>query len=716
MSKKSKRPGGRRTMKSHESAHSKSASHSSRPARTRTPTNELTEALTRFGHAQSTPYYTGPDYAGFLAWAGSWLPDASTTASIGPAYRIISSKQGEIVARYQALATVTKERSVPLQTINDSQPQFDVANGPPGWELQQYNEWTLLYRLFSGASTRFRELIRELQDPNPETNVPLTKLRSLSQFELRRLFFAAIHRGRERDALRILGALREDAHDPGEVDYLSALAGFFANEWEETIQFACRVQKDNPDYLNAQALLMEAFARRGDSKSLFALITASLDGDKEYTALSQFFIRYLAQCLVEDSENPEESFSEFVRFADSLPVVDPDWNDPYESELTHNSFRLATSNLERILERDSRDQALQQIEATDVEPSEAYGEEDITLRDLQLTLALAIDVRFYIATTEGDFDSRTQTLIQRLMNPPRNAKFVDYMLALDAQWRLGSRDSYFQNILSAVDQLPHELPEQMWGLLLRGYQYGIASNAPEVSMLEKHLENWERFRELREATQRDALVDHVCQRLTPMGRLSYGSAKIDLEQATARGETWKDAGMISLGFFRTLELELNDRLLKPALRNLGAERINKMLDQFIKLRIADSAHPPQSNKRKKAVQVWERMHKPLVALAGGSSAGLDLGSTEFFLGKLTTASGDDADVKKVFRDAIREYLTERGFRALEDNQFVRLVNSEVRERFRNPPAHTRYLPLQTALECRQHVDKSLLCLNEWLRM
>lgn len=40
---------------------------------------------------------------------------------------------------------------------------------------------------------------------------------------------------------------------------------------------------------------------------------------------------------------------------------------------------------------------------------------------------------------------------------------------------------------------------------------------------------------------------------------------------------------------------------------------------------------------------------------------------------------------------------------------------DLRERFRNPPAHNKYLALSSVSACKEYVEDQLLNLNKWVK-
>ena len=58
-------------------------------------------------------------------------------------------------------------------------------------------------------------------------------------------------------------------------------------------------------------------------------------------------------------------------------------------------------------------------------------------------------------------------------------------------------------------------------------------------------------------------------------------------------------------------------------------------------------------------------------------------------------------------------MTEMGYEALISGELVDVISDEKRTRYRNPPAHTRYLPYSVAKECREFVRNSIIRFREW---
>ena len=75
----------------------------------------------------------------------------------------------------------------------------------------------------------------------------------------------------------MIGRLREEAHDKGEVAFLEATASFHSNRFEEAIRYAREIPNEAIDWPRAFMLLLESRASLGDFGSIETEISAHPD-------------------------------------------------------------------------------------------------------------------------------------------------------------------------------------------------------------------------------------------------------------------------------------------------------------------------------------------------------------------------------------------------------------------------------------------------------
>src|SRR5262249_45582338 len=199
----------------------------------------------------------------------------------------------------------------------------------------------------------------------------------------------------------------------------------------------------------------------------------------------------------------------------------------------------------------------------------------------------------------------------------------------------------------------------------------------------------------------DQRTSGIVSRLSLVGRKAYEAAMLELASTRDRGDLWKDAGMISLGFFRVLEWELNRTLVLPSLSQIDRDVLARLYSEL----------PP---KRQDSWRVVCEASRRVVA--GGNVKGLELGPLEAWLGHVRKeAHPGEESLRDLFRAPVLKLLTEPGQQALDAGGIEGLIKLDKRERYRNPAAHTRFVSLAIARECKEHVDRSLESLGTWVR-
>ena len=147
--------------------------------------------------------------------------------------------------------------------------------------------------------------------------------------------------------------------------------------------------------------------------------------------------------------------------------------------------------------------------------------------------------------------------------------------------------------------------------------------------------------------------------------------------------SWTDAGMISLGFFRILEIELNQRIVHPLVRRLDWDTLPRPTGRIL-----------------------QNLLPKIKKVRDGNTSGLELGAIYHLLNQ-TRDPRPDEQISQVLHDAIKASLNDIGQIAYKQGKLEDLIGDEARETYRNPPAHSRFLPLSVATACKEYVEKAL---------
>jgi hypothetical protein len=557
--------------------------------------------------------------------------------------------------------------------------------------LKRLNKSKLLLSYFTHTSPRWREVLLSLSKPDVSSD---SLLRTSSQSEHRAAFFHAVAHGDQHAAFKLVGRLREEAHDPGEVAFLEATASFHSNRFEEAIKLAREVPKDAIDWPRAFMLLLESQAYLGD----FGSIELELGAHSNFL-FPEYFIHYLCQITVENSSSPRDALeraSAIIQNAVGLSQPGPGafqmWN--------RHSCQLAVQFIERL-----RDASL--IDAARIQSGTVgtpFEELETSLSFNQIQYALALDGDLFARLSQESGENAYKEIVKRLMNygsPGRE----EYFQAMATQWRIGERSAFLENVLASLDHLARDSSTEARQAIVWAYQEAkLADRGGDAEQLRRKVLDIpaiaERLRDIETTNANDRLE----QDLSPMARLIWRSANWDLNQASKEDLLWKDAGMISLGFFRIIELEFNSRVMLPVLQNVNIDDLEASLAG---LKSADA-----NRATKDAVAFWERM-LPQIRRGKMEPKGLELGALEFLLAKIAKPTGPDVALKSPIHAEIVRRLTQVGVDAFQSGALARLLDTTAREKFRNPPAHSRYVALPVARKCKQHVEEVLRRLFEF---
>jgi hypothetical protein len=197
-----------------------------------------------------------------------------------------------------------------------------------------------------------------------------------------------------------------------------------------------------------------------------------------------------------------------------------------------------------------------------------------------------------------------------------------------------------------------------------------------------------------------ARVKRIAATLGPMAAMCYCNVVADLEDALDENRCWLDAGLLSLGFFRILELELNRRLIAPAILSIDESALAKAVSEL----------------DEKVKKNWQVVIRGITDVRSGRLNGLELGPLEILLNRLRRlGEACDQQLRATLRTAMNSHLSEEGRQALDRGGFGDLIGLTQRERFRNPAAHTRHVSLHQARDCREHVEEALISLDRWVQ-
>lgn len=539
-------------------------------------------------------------------------------------------------------------------------------------------------------------------------------LDALSSRALVQRFFMAVQKREKAVAYKLLGRARD--LDPGEADYLEAMARYYDEDYEEAIRYALRVREDYPDYGQAVAILLEAHAARGDLRSVVETIRQN--GKVKFQVLQ---IVFLFQEAIRNltAEADEDWLEQMTECFERASLTEKGGTEYYD--------RIVRNTGECILELYQYFRDLSFYAGMD----ESAAREGETFPDERTYMALlpVVDL-FYdagmkeltdelLAAVERnaaddawlrrirDMAARTFNRIAIELNPTKSMDATVY--ALDFQYRLGLVKDFTRNIDRNIEALSryydHSRDERVAGVILSAYAEEAAKARPDPrvrAFVESHMQGDAAAETLTQKRLRSRLSKNALVALESADMLYALSESIDWG--------WRDAGMISLAYFRIIEVELNSKIVFPLVERIGIERVRNLYDST-RARLRGEEKQDFSAR-------WGRLVSTLEKIEAGTAEtnGLMLGEMEYFFRNIGS--------ERIPDDALAEELTEQLRLMLAEDVSAEdlidliengIIKREIRDKYRNPPAHTRYLPYQTARECRDFFYDVMLQLVTALR-
>ncbi|WP_434572432.1 hypothetical protein J3P88_25985 [Pseudomonas sp. Z3-6] len=656
-------------------------------------TTAVEQALKEFAVSGGPADMMIPNYLGFTGWVTN-LMDADNIKHL--IFRRNSSLTESASKRLGVLDEMYALRGKYARLLENSDGKLE------GEMFDVFCKFKLLTHYFNGAA----RAVEVLEARKKEIPVDLdADLPSCSQSELRSRLFSATERKEWQVVFKIIGRLKDDCHDDGELEFLEAMARFHSNDLKGCVSYASRVTKDHIDFAGAKALQLECLAYLGDVAELIIVLN-SLGPSK----LSPMFMLYLGQLLVLNAQDPLQAFTDLSKAAEDSSCTERSIaleNDPFFLEFNRHSCSLAL----RLAEWLSAYGVSEEFKSNEFQ--NAAERLDTNYRSI---IALqAFDPLLAEAVMEASAGQAFIPIVKRLLNGPHEKNSVDYVQALETQLRLGAIDIFVDNVVRLVKDLGDQrVPKAFIGLVQAAYvQSASRKLSVENEIAEALLRSgFDYNASLADQVQRSKRIDV----LSSMGKLSYIWAEAALESAEKAEVFYGDAGMIALGFFRILEHELNDLLIEP-LRN--SKSVAAELDELWSRlgKSLSTEDPTQSKataaKRKKAHMLWTQMIERLRPVLDGEKTGLELGPLHILLEKSRSTSGEDLELKLYFASKLTSHLNLAGQAAFKSGAIAKFIEQSAVEQYRNPPAHSRFVSLSTAQACKRHVVQCISGLAEW---
>lgn len=580
-------------------------------------------------------------------------------------------------------------------------------------DLRDYNILKLLTSILSTDLSYSLDILMNMIDSE---NIKYLDddLDRLNNRALVQRFFEAIKKREKSVCYKILG--RAQDLDYGEVDYLEAVAHFYDQDYDTAIRYASRVKEDYADFGKAISLLLECYASQGDIVKVVECIN---DNDNlKYQPLQLLYL--LQETIIRLKEEPDERWMQETEGLFSHIQSTESIGEEYYGRLVRNA-------VECILN------IYTEYHNASYYPDVNNLNQMINSR-YYLSLCIIADffdqtgIRNLIDKIEENIESISDNRIENfrenafdVIGKMTGAFGKIYMgnsqiqsldltlLAFESMYKLGLLSSYILNVNNCIDELStyydSTQDERVANIILLAYTEEVIHGS--VNEKVKEFVESKLSHKIDDKTMAQRIV---AKSLTRNAAIALESAETQYILSKSVDWGWKDAGMISLGYFRIIEVEINQRLLLRIVNNIGIERIRNDYDNVRASLVADD--------KKAYTNKWGRIISTLEKIINGTADvdGLMLGEMEYFFRNIGSGIIEGDTLSQDIRSAIKRLLVNETdldyfILFLENN----VVNKNNRDKYRNPPAHTKYLPYKTACECRDYFYQSMQQLNVMLK-
>ena len=524
-------------------------------------------------------------------------------------------------------------------------------------------------------------------------------IKTLDSRAIKYRFMTAINKRDKSMAFKLLGRMRE--LDEGEDYYFEALSHFISEEYDETIRYINKIKADNIDYPSAIALKLECYSIEGDMSSFIKCMSENLEMTFEYWHIV-YLLMYLilhADVSKVGMEEPNQAFYKKIKYAEKETpyynglvrrLVANIITEGYEIIGAEHEFNDNIADFKMPLEKLQRLEILQNALS-------AYPND---IKEF-LNLKYIDEHGFSNAKKEVEL-----VLLKMLIDDNPDSSFDNLKTALLTQFKLGDVEAFINNVSSNYDVLiMYSQKGESGADELFSLAYVESSIRGEIdAKIQNHIE-----KERNEDLSKDIANKKIIKILSAQGKVAYESAEWQFKKSKEEDYGWKDAGMISLGFYRILEVELNQKVIIPLLSSIGYEKLN---DEFL-----ECANALTGDDKKRYKSKWDTIIKTYQGMEKMNFAGngFMLGVMDHFFRAIGSEFDESDTLSELIRRNLPNVLNSYGESKFTEGFFEEITNAETRNKFRNPPAHTRYLPYSIACECREFFRKKILQMGDMLK-
>lgn len=157
----------------------------------------------------------------------------------------------------------------------------------------------------------------------------------------------------------------------------------------------------------------------------------------------------------------------------------------------------------------------------------------------------------------------------------------------------------------------------------------------------------------------------------------------------------ENASELALMYFKVFEIEYNRRLIRPLIKELDIDHLEELKDP------EDDIWTPEIENIQKVIRA-----------KGTNNEKMMIGEIRTLLNKIWEKDGRCSNI---FANALYKVLTDAGIQAFQSKRMMQLISFGKTDQYRNPGAHTGYIPFTTASEARNYVTHNIPVMGKWFK-
>ncbi len=556
------------------------------------------------------------------------------------------------------------------------------------------------------------------------------------QVALNKDFELEANRDSELEANRLIGALstRKEELDAGEYEYFSALVyNKSARKYylRKALKELKKIPRDSKEYALSFGIRAEIYAKLGDYDGFLNTLakaeTLSFESAVYYLQLMLLNLESKRfKTLNSSGEYNIDSVVEKCISSVNEQFSDqkPDMSKPQcfyilenvceAARKILNYFRLTDFELDASEVKDSGlslspEREAELMEIINQAPAEIYKQQVIIAASFGADYCDSLLEYIIILAYRYSLDKAVECMNYIMAVNARDSKTT--LLSLKIAYAFLDDGDFALSFENDIENFKNHLSEDDYkAWLMTAYYSALRSRSDALDRLDEEIKN--SFNNIGELEE-DKAYNAVYGRLSKEGRLLLQSAYENYNSAIDTDYGWKDAGMLSLGFFRIIELEFKEQLIEKALKNNP--------DFETKVNNMRGAYPYNSNKAKYKATFSDtgkefNFNETINCIQNKPMTMERIDLTLFFLSEECNVDSDIEAYVNDIRNVFYSALTDAGKEAAKKDEIRKYISYDKRDEFRNPPAHANYLPIDKVEDCKEWVFEALSKLfNDWMK-